>query len=445
MLRTEARPAGDGWVLDGEKWFITGGAGAAFAIVMARTEGGATMFLVDAATEGLRGRGGHRDHRPRLAGGHARIRLEDCFVPADQVLGEAGRGFRYAQVRLAPARLTHCMRWLGLARRALDVALARAVDRELFGSRLADLGLAQRLVADAEIDLQTSRLMIAHVAELLDAGRDAGVASSMAKVHVSEAVFRVIDSAIQLCGSDGITVEPLGRYLAEVRPFRIYDGSNETHRWSIARRAARAVERARPRSRPDRGPPRRPGRQGVVDPARGGPMRACARQRTGERARVLGYPRDTRRKLRPGRRATPCPTSAVPVVRSPPIPPAPRTGAICARGATPSSRAARRRASGPVQDPMTGVLRLARRELDMDVAFLGEITASAEIIRSVSGPVEQFDLSEGHVDPARRHGLPRGPRRSAAERPARHGRRPRVRRRSGCRGRRRSARTSACP
>jgi acyl-CoA dehydrogenase len=256
MLRTEARPADGGWVIDGEKWFITGGVGAAFAIVMARTEGGATMLLVDAGTEGFVVEEAIDTIDRVSPGGHARIRFTDCFVPGEHVLGEPGQAFRYAQVRLAPARLTHCMRWLGLARRSLDIALERAVDRELFGSRLTDLGLAQRLIADAEIDLQTSRLMIAHVAELLDAGRDAGVASSMAKVHVSEAVFRVIDSAIQLSGSDGITAEPLGRYLAEVRPFRIYDGSNETHRWSIARRAARAVRRARDEAPAAQGPSR---------------------------------------------------------------------------------------------------------------------------------------------------------------------------------------------
>jgi acyl-CoA dehydrogenase len=256
MLRTVARPADGGWVIEGEKWFITGGVGAAFAIVMARTEGGATMLLVDAGTEGFVVEEAIDTIDRVSPGGHARMRFSDCFVPAEHVLGEPGQAFRYAQVRLAPARLTHCMRWLGLARRSLDIALERAVDRELFGSRLTDLGLAQRLIADAEIDLQTSRLMIAHVAELLDAGRDAGVASSMAKVHVSEAVFRVIDSAIQLSGSDGITVEPLGRYLAEVRPFRIYDGSNETHRWSIARRAARAVRTARDEAAAPQGPAR---------------------------------------------------------------------------------------------------------------------------------------------------------------------------------------------
>ncbi|WP_026910560.1 acyl-CoA dehydrogenase family protein [Patulibacter minatonensis] len=246
MLTTVAEPDGDGWRIDGEKWFITGGAGAAFAIVMAKTTHGATMFLVDADTPGYETVGA-LDTIDRISpGGHARIRLDGVHVPADQVLGAPHEGFKYAQVRLAPARLTHCMRWLGCARRALEIALDRAETREVFGSRLADLGLAQRLIADAVIDIETSRATIARTAAILDAGdRDGQRASSVAKVHVSEAVNRIVDSAVQLSGSEGILVDPLGRLIDEVRPFRIYDGSNETHRWSIARRAVRARQRER--------------------------------------------------------------------------------------------------------------------------------------------------------------------------------------------------------
>lgn len=244
MLQTTARRVDGGWSVSGEKWFITGGAGAAFAIVMAKTDGGATMLLVEADAPGFVVEEAI-DTIDRISpGGHARLTLDDCFVPDDQVLGAPGEGFRYAQVRLAPARLTHCMRWLGLGRRALEIALDRAATREAFGQRLADLGLAQRLIADAVIDIETSRAIIARTAAVLDSGADGGLASSIAKVHCSEAAFRIVDSAVQLCGSDGITVEPLGRYMAEVRPFRIYDGSNETHRWSIARRSVRARERA---------------------------------------------------------------------------------------------------------------------------------------------------------------------------------------------------------
>ena len=248
MLRTTATRVDGGWRIDGEKWFITGGVGAAFAIVMAKTgERGATMFLVDAGTPGMAVEEAIGTIDRVSPGGHARITFDGCVVPDEQVLGAVDEGFKYAQVRLAPARLTHCMRWLGLAGRSLDVALDRAASRELFGSRLADLGMAQKLIADSVIDLETSRALIMRTAWLLDTGQtqDAQLASSIAKTHCSEAAFRVIDSAIQLCGSDGITEAPLGRYLAEVRPFRIYDGSNETHRWSIARRTVRAREKAR--------------------------------------------------------------------------------------------------------------------------------------------------------------------------------------------------------
>jgi acyl-CoA dehydrogenase len=153
-------------------------------------------------------------------------------------------------VRLGPARLTHCMRWLGLARRSLDIALDRAAERELFGARLQDLGLAQGLIADSVIDLEASHSLIRWAAEALDTGHAGRHETSVAKVFVAEAVFRVVDRAVQLTGGDGVMHDlPLARFLAEVRPFRIYDGPSETHRWAIARRVARvrAAEREQQR------------------------------------------------------------------------------------------------------------------------------------------------------------------------------------------------------
>lgn len=257
-LRTTARKVDGGWVIDGEKRFISGAVGAAFCIVMARNDAGddypqgATMLLVDMDNPGVRI--GHELHAIDRAidGGHPHVHFEECFVPDDAVLGAPGEGFRYAQVRLAPARLTHCMRWLGLARRAHDIALDRTERRELFGAPMRELGIAQNLLAESVIDIETSDAIIAKTAALLAAGERAGSSlSSVAKVHVSEAVFRVIDRSIQLCGGDGVTDQlPLAGYLNEVRPFRIYDGSNETHKWAIARRASsarrREVERGEP-------------------------------------------------------------------------------------------------------------------------------------------------------------------------------------------------------
>jgi acyl-CoA dehydrogenase len=247
LLTTATRSSG-GWVIDGHKRFISGANDAAFSIVMARTDdpGGATMFLVDMDNPGIRvGEQIHTVDR-YIDGGHPHVYLEGCEVPDEAVLGQAGQGLQNAQVRLGPARLTHCMRWLGLARRALDIALDRAEHRELFGAPMHSLGLAQNLIADSVIDIETSDAIIAKTAALLASDPKAGSAmSSVAKVHCSEAIFRVIDRAIQLCGGDGVSDGlPLAQYLNEVRPFRIYDGANETHKWAISRRTSASRRKA---------------------------------------------------------------------------------------------------------------------------------------------------------------------------------------------------------
>lgn len=242
-LLTVARRVPGGWVIDGHKRFTSGAVGAGFCIVMARTEdddtpSGATMFLVPMDTNGMRvGEPIHTIDR-YIDGGHPHLYIESVEVPDAAVLGEVGLGFRYAQVRLGPARLTHCMRWLGLARRALDIAIDRASTREVFGAPLAEQGLAQNLIAESVIDIESSDALIAKTATLLATDPKAGSAlSSAAKVHCSEAVFRVVDRAVQICGGDGVSDGlPLAQYLNEVRPFRIYDGPNETHKWAIARR-----------------------------------------------------------------------------------------------------------------------------------------------------------------------------------------------------------------
>ena len=245
-LATTARAADGGWVIDGEKRFISGAEGAAFAICMARAPSGATMFLVDADNPGFVVGRRIATTDTVFSGGHSEVAFRDCFVGADAVLGEVGEGFRYAQVRLGPARLTHCMRWLGVARRALDIALDRAARREVFGSRLDELGLAQGLIADSVIDLEASRALIGWAAAALDAGANGRHETSVAKVFVAEAVFRVIDRAVQLTGGDGVTDDlPLARFMNEARPFRIYDGPSETHRWAIARRASRVRAKER--------------------------------------------------------------------------------------------------------------------------------------------------------------------------------------------------------
>jgi len=246
MLETTATRVNGGWSITGRKWFITGADGAEFAICMARTDRqisggrGATMFLVDADNPGWRIERVVDAIDRSFPGGHAEVVFEDCVVADDAVLGTVGDGYRHAQVRLAPARLTHCMRWLGMARRAHDIALDRANEREAFGAKLGELGMVQAMIADSVIDIETSRVLIWHAAWTLDEGRSASRESSIAKAHVAEAVGRIVDRAVQICGSLGVSGDlPLARILAEVRPFRIYDGPTETHKWAIARRALR--------------------------------------------------------------------------------------------------------------------------------------------------------------------------------------------------------------
>ena len=250
MLRTTARKTDSGWSISGRKWFITGAEGASFTICMALAgDAGATMFLVDADNPGYRIERILEVTDRAFPGGHAEVVFEDCEVPDDAVLGSVGEGFRYAQVRLAPARLTHCERWLGAARRAHDFALDYVAGREAFGQPLGELGMVQEKLARSLIDIETSRLLIWRCAWALDRGESARHESSVAKAYCAEAVNRVVDNAVQVCGGTGVSGEgPPARLMNEVRPFRIYDGPTETHLWSIARRQlrARAARRADP-------------------------------------------------------------------------------------------------------------------------------------------------------------------------------------------------------
>jgi acyl-CoA dehydrogenase len=249
-LDTRAARVDGGWRIDGRKWFITGADGAAFAICMARTSGqpgdrgGATMFLVDAANAGMAVLRHLDTIDESFLGGHCEVTFTGCLVPDGAVLGEVGEGYRYAQARLGPGRVTHCMRWLGLARRAQDLALRQAAERRLFGSRLGDLGLAQGMIADSEIDIAAARALTLQACWDLDTGGPWGTSTSVAKTFTAEAVGRVVDRAVQLCGGLGVSGDLLlSRFLREVRPFRIYDGPSEVHRWSIARAALRRLER----------------------------------------------------------------------------------------------------------------------------------------------------------------------------------------------------------
>jgi alkylation response protein AidB-like acyl-CoA dehydrogenase len=232
MLATTARPDGDDYVIDGRKWFITGADGARLGIVMAMVPGvGATMFLTDMAAPGIVLERSMDTLDTCFPGGHGVLRFEGLRVPATAILGELGQGFRYAQVRLSPARLTHCMRWLGAARRAHDVAVDYARQREAFGKPIAQHEGVGFMLADNEMDLHTSRLTIWHCASVLDQGHLGLHESSRAKVIVSEAVWRVADRCVQILGGQGVAHETVvARIFADMRAFRIYDGPSEVHR-----------------------------------------------------------------------------------------------------------------------------------------------------------------------------------------------------------------------
>lgn len=244
MLSTRAVRDGDGWVIDGDKWFISGADGAAFAICMARTDDGPTMFLVDADNPGFQITALTPTLDHAFPGGHCEVRFAGCRVGADAVLGEVGKGYDYAQLRLGPGRLTHCMRWLGIAGRALDIAMDYVNQRESFKKRLAQHQEMQRLVAESAIEMHASRLMIWQAAWCLDRGQQALHETSMTKVFVAEAVNRVVDRALQMCGARGISEYlPLANFYREIRGFRIYDGATEVHRASIGIRLLREAAR----------------------------------------------------------------------------------------------------------------------------------------------------------------------------------------------------------
>ncbi|MNZ37839.1 (R)-benzylsuccinyl-CoA dehydrogenase [compost metagenome] len=238
LMTTTAVRDGDDYVINGTKWLITGLEGASFAIIMARMEdGSATMFLTDTDRPGFIVERMMDSLDSCFAGGHGVLRLENLRVPASDVLGELGKGFRYAQVRLAPARLTHCMRWLGQARRAHDVACDYARKREAFGKRLGEHQGVGFMLADNEMDMHITRLTIRDCAWVLDQGSRGNTESSMAKVISSEAIWRVIDRSVQVLGGQGVTAETIvERIFRDARAFRIYDGPSEVHRMSLAKK-----------------------------------------------------------------------------------------------------------------------------------------------------------------------------------------------------------------
>lgn len=249
QLLTRADRDGDHYVIRGAKWLITGAIGAGFVIVMARAfdgeqELGPTMFLAELPDPAVRVVRTIGSLDSSFTGGHAELMFDGLRVNASEILGEVGQGLRYAQLRLAPARLTHCMRWLGAASRAHEIATAYVLKRQAFGTSLARHEGVGFMLADNEIELHVCRLAIQEAAWRLDRGEHARHESSMAKVFVSEALFRVVDRCMQALGGLGLTGDTqVERIFREIRAFRIYDGPSEVHRWAIANRIVRSGEK----------------------------------------------------------------------------------------------------------------------------------------------------------------------------------------------------------
>ena len=240
MMQTTCRLDGNHWVINGRKKFITGAEGAKVGIVMAKSDDGACLFLVDLPDPAIRTLRVLDTIDSSMPGGHAEIEIDNLRVSADQMLGAAGDGFKYAQIRLSPARLSHCMRWLGLAVRANEIATDYACRRHAFGKPLVDHEGVGFMLAENLIDLKQSELMIDWCAGVLDSGSLGTAESSMAKVAVSEALMRVADRCVQVMGGTGVSTETIvEQAFREIRAFRIYDGPTEVHKWSLAKKIKR--------------------------------------------------------------------------------------------------------------------------------------------------------------------------------------------------------------
>lgn len=242
MLKTTAVRDGNDWIINGHKWFATGADGASFLLIMALTNPdvpvhkGSTIFLAPIDSPGIDLKRSVPIMGANDLGGHGEILFHDLRLPDSAILGDQGAGFALTQQRLGPARLTHCMRWTGIAQRALEIAAQYASEREAFRNKLSGHEAVQWMLADSAIELHAGRLMIQQAAWLLDHGGDARQETSMCKTFVAETVNRVLDRAIQICGAKGISRDlPLSRWFEAARAFRIYDGPSEVHRMVVAR------------------------------------------------------------------------------------------------------------------------------------------------------------------------------------------------------------------
>ncbi|MGH6660719.1 MAG: acyl-CoA dehydrogenase family protein [Rhodospirillales bacterium] len=240
MMQTTAKKKGGKWVIHGRKWFITGAAVAKHFILVARTSDdprkGLTAFLFDREQPGWEIVRRIPIMGPEEHGGHCELSFGGLEIPDENRLMNVGDGLKVTQIRLGTARLTHCMRWLGMAKRALEIAGEYVAEREAFGSRLIDKESVQMMLGDAAMAIHTGRLLVMHAAWKLDTGDFARKEVSMAKVAVADTLHQVVDTAIQLCGAKGYSKDTLLEWMYRyARQARLVDGASEVHSMVLAR------------------------------------------------------------------------------------------------------------------------------------------------------------------------------------------------------------------
>jgi acyl-CoA dehydrogenase len=254
-MRTKAVRDGDNWVMNGEKWFSSAASAADIAVVMARTDEEAprhqqfSTFIVELPNPGYQiirdiptmAVEGPLSHI--MGGGHAEIKIENLVVPHENLLGGVGQGFNMGQHRLAYGRLRHGMHNVAMAQRALDMATARVVERETFGRHLSERQGVQWMLADCASELYIARLMLMHIAYKAEKGLDLRIENGIAKVFMANMVHKVVDTAIQLHGALGYSLDtPLARWYTGIRSQRLVDGPDEVHRWTTGRNVIKAYQ-----------------------------------------------------------------------------------------------------------------------------------------------------------------------------------------------------------
>jgi acyl-CoA dehydrogenase len=249
LLKATAVLDGDEWVINAHKWFTTGAVGSSFSIVVAKTDPDApphkqfSLFIVEHDNPGfeiVREIPVIGDH---FTGGHCEVRYTNCRVPKENLLGPRGEGFKLAQLRLGTGRITHAMRWIGIAKRSLDLMIGYALKRETRGKRLADYQTIQNFIADSTVEIEAFRLMTLRAAWMMDNGQEARKEISAIKFFGAKVLHNVIDRAIQVHGALGVTGDtPLEGFYREARTARIYDGPDEVHRMVVARSMIKEFE-----------------------------------------------------------------------------------------------------------------------------------------------------------------------------------------------------------